>query len=251
MAQYDEVPITLSGELEEELALFDEEGEATSILVDAEYDADEATDILVEAELEEEEIVLLDEGNEDTDILVELEESVVNMNYKYAQNKPSINEVELIDNKQLEDLYIFPLTNSELEEIIEPSGEYLTASDISDVVRESDISDVVRDDDITDVVREADITDVVREADIADVVREADIADFATETYVDTAVSDLVNSAPATLDTLKELSDALGADPNFSTTMTTALGNKVNTSDMVEMTNAEIDAIMDGTPQSA
>lgn len=120
MAQYDEVPITLSGELEEEeLALFDEEGEATSILVDAESDADEATDILVEAEPEEEEIVLLDEGNEDTDILVELEESVVNMNYKYAQNKPSINEVELIDNKQLEDLYIFPLTNSELEEIID------------------------------------------------------------------------------------------------------------------------------------
>lgn len=120
MAQYDEVPITFSGELEEEeLALFDEEGEATSILVEAEFDADEATDILVEAELEEEEIVLLDEGNEDTDILVELEESVVNMNYKYAQNKPSINEVELIDNKQLEDLYIFPLTNSELEEIID------------------------------------------------------------------------------------------------------------------------------------
>lgn len=181
--------------------------------------------------------------NDLTDALVEkinnAGDSSFTGDYDDLTNRPSINSVTLTGNKTLADLGI------------QPSGEYLTASDISDVVRESDISDVVRDDDITDVVREADITDVVREADIADVVREADIADFATETYVDTAVSDLVNSAPATLDTLKELSDALGADPNFSTTMTTALGNKVNTSDMVEMTNAEIDAIMDGTSQSA
>lgn len=181
--------------------------------------------------------------NDLTDALVEkinnAGDSSFTGDYDDLTNRPSINSVTLTGKKTLADLGI------------QPSGEYLTASDISDVVRESDISDVVRDDDITDVVREADITDVVREADIADVVREADIADFATETYVDTAVSDLVNSAPATLDTLKELSDALGADPNFSTTMTTALGNKVNTSDMVEMTNAEIDAIMDGTPQSA
>ena len=87
-------------------------------------------------------------------------------------------------------------------------------------------------------------------ADIADVVRESDIADMATKTYVDTSVSNLVNSAPATLDTLKELSDALGSDPNFATTMTTELGKKVNTADMVALTNAEIDTIMDETQQS-
>ena len=34
----------------------------------------------------------------------------------------------------------------------------------------------------------------------------------------------LVNSAPATLDTLKELADALGDDPNFSTTITASIG---------------------------
>ena len=39
------------------------------------------------------------------------------------------------------------------------------------------------------------------------------------EGYTDTAVSNLVNGAPAVLDTLKELSDALGADKNFSTTV--------------------------------
>lgn len=41
-----------------------------------------------------------------------------------------------------------------------------------------------------------------------------------------TAVSALVNSSPATLDTLNELAAALGNDPNFATTITTALGNK-------------------------
>ena len=51
-------------------------------------------------------------------------------------------------------------------------------------------------------------------------------AGLATETYVDTAVSGLVNSAPQTLDTLNELADALGDDPNFATTVATQIGNK-------------------------
>jgi hypothetical protein len=43
---------------------------------------------------------------------------------------------------------------------------------------------------------------------------------------VDAAVAALVNSAPATLNTLKELSDALGADASYAATITTALGDK-------------------------
>lgn len=53
-----------------------------------------------------------------------------------------------------------------------------------------------------------------------------DFTGYATETYVNTAVSNLVDSAPTTLDTLNELAAALGDDPNFATTVTTALGNK-------------------------
>jgi len=49
---------------------------------------------------------------------------------------------------------------------------------------------------------------------------------IATTAFVQTAVSSLVNSAPTTLDTLKELADALGSDANFSTTISTALGLK-------------------------
>ena len=55
-------------------------------------------------------------------------------------------------------------------------------------------------------------------------------AGYATQTYVNTAVSNLVSAAPATLDTLNELAAALGDDPNFATTMTTALAGKASTS---------------------
>ena len=43
---------------------------------------------------------------------------------------------------------------------------------------------------------------------------------FATETYVDTSVANLVDSAPGALDTLNELAAALNDDADFSTTIT-------------------------------
>lgn len=46
------------------------------------------------------------------------------------------------------------------------------------------------------------------------------------KSYTDTKVADLVASSPAALDTLKELADALGNDPNFATSVATQLGNK-------------------------
>lgn len=52
------------------------------------------------------------------------------------------------------------------------------------------------------------------------------IADFATKAYVDTSVSNLVNAAPATLDTLNELAAALGDDANFSATVTNLITAK-------------------------
>ncbi len=44
---------------------------------------------------------------------------------------------------------------------------------------------------------------------------------------IDAANAALVDAAPGTLDTLNELAAALGDDPNFASTMTTALGNRV------------------------
>jgi hypothetical protein len=49
---------------------------------------------------------------------------------------------------------------------------------------------------------------------------------IATTAFVTTAVTNLVNGAPGALDTLKELSDALGSDANYATTITNALAAK-------------------------
>ena len=50
------------------------------------------------------------------------------------------------------------------------------------------------------------------------------VAALPTKKYVDDAVSNLVDSAPETLNTLNELSAALGDDPNFATTVANRLG---------------------------
>jgi len=48
--------------------------------------------------------------------------------------------------------------------------------------------------------------------------------------YVDSKVAGLVDSAPGALDTLNELALALGDDANFSTTVTTSISTKANSS---------------------
>jgi hypothetical protein len=58
--------------------------------------------------------------------------------------------------------------------------------------------------------------------------------------YIDGAVAGIVNSAPATLNTLKELSDALGADANFASTTATALGTKITASSTDTLSNKSI-----------
>ena len=57
---------------------------------------------------------------------------------------------------------------------------------------------------------------------------------------VTAAISALVDSSPAALDTLKELATALGNDANFSTTVTNALANKAaKTNDTITVATAD------------
>ena len=55
---------------------------------------------------------------------------------------------------------------------------------------------------------------------------QTDLTGYATESYVDTAVASLVNSAPEALNTLDELAAALGDDSNFATTVTNQIASK-------------------------
>lgn len=69
---------------------------------------------------------------------------------------------------------------------------------------------------------------------------------LATETYVDAKVADLVDSAPETLNTLNELSSALGDDPNFATTIATQIGHietKVGDTSVSDQIQSAIDCL--------
>jgi hypothetical protein len=58
-----------------------------------------------------------------------------------------------------------------------------------------------------------------------------DTSTIATQSYVGTAVSNLVDAAPTTLNTLNELAAALGDDANYASTISTALGLKAPLAD--------------------
>ena len=55
----------------------------------------------------------------------------------------------------------------------------------------------------------------------------ASAQDAATKNYVDAQITNLVNGAPVSLNQLNELASAINNDPNFNTTLTTALGTKL------------------------
>jgi hypothetical protein len=76
---------------------------------------------------------------------------------------------------------------------------------------------------------------------------------MATQAYADTAAAtaaaNLVDSAPATLDTLNELAAALGDDPNFATTVTNSIAAKADESDLTshETATTNVHGIADTT----
>lgn len=66
----------------------------------------------------------------------------------------------------------------------------------------------------------------------------ADTKKTESESYTDGAITTLLNSAPDALDTLYELANALGNDPNFSATITNEIGTKLNKDGSEQMTGA-------------
>jgi hypothetical protein len=62
----------------------------------------------------------------------------------------------------------------------------------------------------------------------ADATAKADAAESAANLYTDQSVADLIDSSPATLDTLNELASALGDDPNFAATVSAQIGTKAD-----------------------
>lgn len=62
----------------------------------------------------------------------------------------------------------------------------------------------------------------------ADINAAVNFAKSEAETYADEKISEVIGSAPETLDTLNELAQALGDDPNFATTVSNQIGLKAD-----------------------
>ena len=71
-----------------------------------------------------------------------------------------------------------------------------------------------------------------------------DLSSYDTSSEVDTKVAALIDSAPATLDTLNELAAALGDDANFATTVTDSIATKVSKTDGTVTTATEASAVV-------
>lgn len=67
-----------------------------------------------------------------------------------------------------------------------------------------------------------------------------DLSPYATKTDVSTAIANLINGAPTTLDTLKEIADALAENEDVVEALEAAIGTKANASDVY--TKSQIDA---------
>ena len=65
------------------------------------------------------------------------------------------------------------------------------------------------------------------------------VGGIATTSYVDTAISNIVDSAPTLLNTLNELAAAVADDANFASTVTTALGKRVRYDDVQTLTASQ------------
>lgn len=87
------------------------------------------------------------------------------------------------------------------------------------------------------------ITLVVTVAALAD---KADKVDTLTPAQVDARIQAVVGAAPVALDTLTELAEALGNDPDFAATMTAELGKKANITTVYTMTAADARFLLKG-----
>ena len=143
-----------------------------------------------------------------------------------ASTKPSVKTTKL--NRQTDVLDYF-------------EWEDATKSRIYNVIKKvADQTDDVQDDvsDIKDKYNElvGDVKDLW--AYLLDAIGSSS-AEGVTKTYVDDEVAGIVDSAPATLNTLNELAAALGDDADYATSTTTAIATKLaKTDNLSDLDNA-------------
>ena len=109
-------------------------------------------------------------------------------------------------------------------ELYHPANVYAVYETTGDIVEAEDIN--ILQDSILELNEK--IKNVSSGVDLTKEIQELKNKDIELENSINTKIAELVDSSPNTLDTLKELANALNNDPNFAATVTTELSLKAN-----------------------
>ena len=108
------------------------------------------------------------------------------------------------------------------------------AATLSDVAFSGDYNDLQNKPDLTQYTTYAYVYSYV-----ADAIGSIGPGEYATEAYVMARINEVIDGAPAALDTLNELAAAINDDANYAATVTTALGTKANAADVYSKTEIQ------------
>lgn len=140
------------------------------------------------------------------------------------------------------------VTRDELDEYLKKNElpDFLTDSDLDSYVKVEDLDGYLKPEDIADLAKKSDLDGYVKREDALEYLTASDLGDYATKDYVDDKINKLIGGAPETLDTLKEIAEALEDNATMSQ-VAEAISTKANKSDVY--TKDEVDAKIDALPK--
>lgn len=136
------------------------------------------------------------------------------------------------------------MANTTLYDNFSRVKEWSTEKFVDKVTLAATLSDVAFSGDYNDLKNKPDLTQYTTYAYVYSYVADAISSispseGYATEAYVVARINEVIDGAPAALDTLNELAAAINDDANFAGTITTALGTKANANEVYTKTEIQ------------
>lgn len=136
------------------------------------------------------------------------------------------------------------MANTTLYDNFSRVKEWSTEKFVDKVTLAATLSDVAFSGDYNDLNNKPDLTQYTTYSYVYSYVAEAistisPSEGYATEAYVVARINEVIDGAPAALDTLNELAAAINDDANFAGTITAALGTKANANEVYTKTEIQ------------
>lgn len=159
--------------------------------------------------------------------ITDVSASIFNLNInQYATNNALTNA---ISNLHVENFVTLSDISGQLVNL--NLSQYAKTTELNNAINNLYISNYTTFNDVSGIV-----FNYAKKSDLTTEISNLNISQYATTSYVTSQISNLVNSAPESLNTLSELSSALGGDPNFSTTVLNLIGTKTTLYDVQSST---------------